>query len=774
MADLNKDRIFNESSKKVLLREFENLKKDYNKMNVLKYKSLYENESLSFILDNSRYIFSEPMKGLEFYERVINNSCIPFNRMEDEYHKLESYVAENQNKMSHVQAADYEVVLEEVASKYNSMKNTINLYDNMMENVDSMDEYYNAMYEYMNDINLDARDKVLSLMQEKELNLIDTINLVSFLEDYSAEDYSADLFHYIESAYVENPTTPEEYQLNTYTSNVLSRIMKDIHFQEAVNQIQNVNLRHLIQGISGVRDGDVLESVGVEVIENYNPMYSSAVNSVNKLFDDIEYAQIYEESNDEEKLNNLLCEKAVVDMNLSFLILDTFSESEEDLTNISSVVEKLCVESTEIEAIPTSYDKQISMLEAESLRLEKEIELISEKYFSSSGGPSSVVAKSIGLSGDDDKSTKKDDKKEEEVKTYTPQRMLPEEPKEDETHDDNADGDKVDDDEDGKDLTEEEKKKKEAKDRQTEKYANMEFDDEEFNKLTTEADDINTEEVKEESIISLESAELNVLRNKRNSTYAKYKKYLRKCDELQGDINMAKTKAERDKFMKMQDNIQSKIKSAWEEHQAANEAYLKLKKEVKESTYENLLYEAEEYTKVEKPQKKNVFQRIQNKALDANVQFKKKVAEAKRKAVDARNAKKAVAKVPTNIIDSIKKRMDEWDEMDDNRRKEYIIKPGFRKKYFKALKLCILHYGAFAINPVLNVVLLICHNFSNTKDVRIRNELTRELKAEIKVTEEKIEDAKANGDNKQKYQLMRIKEKLEAELVRVGANSSYI
>ena len=668
MADLNKDRIFNESSKKVLLREFENLKKDYNKMNVLKYKSLYENESLSFILDNSRYIFSEPMKGLEFYERVINNSCIPFNRMEDEYHKLESYVVENQNKMSHVQAADYEVVLEEVASKYNSMKNTINLYDNMMENVDSMDEYYNAMYEYMNNINLDARDKVLSLMQEKELNLIDTINLVSFLEDYSAEDYSADLFHYIESAYVENPTTPEEYQLNTYTSNVLSRIIKDTHFQEAVNQIQNVNLRHLIQGISGVRDGDVLESVGVEVIENYNPMYSSPVNSVNKLFDDIDYAQIYEESNDEEKLNNLLCEKVVVDMNLSFLILDTFSESEEDLTNISSVVEKLCVESTEIESIPTSYEKQIDMLVAESLRLEKEIELISEKYFSNSGGPSSVVAKSIGLSGDDDKNARKDDKKEDEVKTYTPQRILPEEHKEDETHDDNADGDKVDD-EDDKDLTEEEKKKKEAKDRQTEKYANMEFDEEEFNKLTTEA---------------------------------------------------------------------------------------------------------EEYTKVEKPQKKNVFQRIQNKALDANVQFKKKVAEAKRKAVDARNAKKAVAKVPTNVVDSIKKRIDEWDEMDDNRRKEYIIKPGFRKKYFKALKLCILHYGAFAINPVLNIVLLICHNFSNTKDVRIRNELTRELKAEIKVTEEKIEDAKANGDNKQKYQLMRIKEKLEAELVRVGANSSYI
>ena len=150
------------------------------------------------------------------------------------------------------------------------------------------------------------------------------------------------------------------------------------------------------------------------------------------------------------------------------------------------------------------------------------------------------------------------------------------------------------------------------------------------------------------------------------------------------------------------------------------------------------------------------------------------IFKAKRKAVDARNAKKAVAKVPTNIIDSIKKRMDEWDEMDDNRRKEYIIKPGFRKKYFRALKLCIMHYGAFAINPVLNIVLAISQKASHTKDVRIRNELIRELNAEIKVTEEKIEDAKSNGDNQQKYKLMRIKEKLQAEVTRVQANTKFI
>ena len=150
------------------------------------------------------------------------------------------------------------------------------------------------------------------------------------------------------------------------------------------------------------------------------------------------------------------------------------------------------------------------------------------------------------------------------------------------------------------------------------------------------------------------------------------------------------------------------------------------------------------------------------------------MAKGERTAQDARNAGKAVAKVPMSVTNSLKKTVSDWDEMDDNRRKAYIIQPGTRKKYFKALKIAIMHGMAFAINPLLNIVLLICHKFSASKDVRIRNELRKELEAEIRVTEEKIEDAKSAGDNQQKYKLMRIKEKLDAELVRVTANAKTI
>ena len=56
----------------------------------------------------------------------------------------------------------------------------------------------------------------------------------------------------------------------------------------------------------------------------------------------------------------------------------------------------------------------------------------------------------------------------------------------------------------------------------------------------------------------------------------------------------------------------------------------------------------------------------------------------------------------------------------------------------------------------------------------MRNELARELDTEIKVCDEKINDANANNDTKEKYRLMRIRDQLASERVRVRTNSRYI
>ena len=71
-------------------------------------------------------------------------------------------------------------------------------------------------------------------------------------------------------------------------------------------------------------------------------------------------------------------------------------------------------------------------------------------------------------------------------------------------------------------------------------------------------------------------------------------------------------------------------------------------------------------------------------------------------------------------------------------------------------------------------VTAVFRHLSKEKDRRIRNELLSQLDTEIKICEEKINDANSEGSKKQKYQLMRIKAKLERERLRVKTNSRYI
>lgn len=627
MPELNKDRIFNESSKKVLIREFNALKSDYSKLNAIKYFSLYENESLSFIIENSRYIFSEPIKGLGFYKEMVESNKLPFDKILEEKNKIDNFITEHVESMSEKQANEYRELSNTINMKYENNKNSIHLYESIMDEGDNT-ACYDALYEYHKSHDEKYLDTIRNVIFESDdWNIMDAINIGS-----SVPELSSDLYKYIDSSYVNNPLTPDECGTNAIISNIVSCMLKDKDVKDSVCNINNMNTRHIILGVGGISNSDMITDVTKEEIEQ--PKFVTTEYTINSIFEDGMMGESYDESDDEVKLCNLRCEKAIIDVNLGFLIIESMNSDDDQISSIydrNSIVEKICVESSDIEKIPTTYTEQIAILENESKRLDEEINLITEKYFSNNGGPSKIVAASIGDVANDKTSSKTGD------------------------------------------------------------HSRQDYDDEE--------DD-----------------EKEVTSKKKNSSSKKDK-----------DIDFDEVKEDEVKF-----------------------------------------------TEVKKPAKKNIFQRIQNKALDANVKFKKVVAEGKRKSVDAKNAGKAVGKIPLNITDSIKKQVDEWDEMDDDRRKAYIAKPGFRKKYFKALKLCLLHYGAFAINPVLNIVLAICHKFSNTKDVRIRNELTRELNAEIAIIQEKIEDARSEGDKEAKYKLMRYKEKLEAEVTRISANSTFV
>lgn len=178
--------------------------------------------------------------------------------------------------------------------------------------------------------------------------------------------------------------------------------------------------------------------------------------------------------------------------------------------------------------------------------------------------------------------------------------------------------------------------------------------------------------------------------------------------------------------------------------------------------------------KVEAPKAKNLANKVQFKAMDAEAKQMKKMAEKKQKGQEVKNAVKAVTNLPKNVINNIKAQIKKIDEKDDDRRKKYMTEPGFRKKAFRNLKLALLYGGAASIKLALVPVTGLFRHFSKEKDRRVRNELINEIETNIKICDEKISDANAAGDNQEKYQLMRVKSELERERLRVRTNSKYI
>ena len=178
----------------------------------------------------------------------------------------------------------------------------------------------------------------------------------------------------------------------------------------------------------------------------------------------------------------------------------------------------------------------------------------------------------------------------------------------------------------------------------------------------------------------------------------------------------------------------------------------------------------------EKPKKPNtdLATKIQNKALDRAAKDEERMAKTGEKVQKLKNAGNAVSQTPKRVGDDISNFVKNFDKWDDNRRKKFILKPGFRhkifKKFRKALELGVVAHMKLAWVPMLALL----NHCSKLKDQRIRNELALELENEIKICEAKIDDANAEGDKKKKYELMRIKDKLEAEKTRVRINSKYV
>lgn len=172
--------------------------------------------------------------------------------------------------------------------------------------------------------------------------------------------------------------------------------------------------------------------------------------------------------------------------------------------------------------------------------------------------------------------------------------------------------------------------------------------------------------------------------------------------------------------------------------------------------------------------KEDLATKVQNKALDSAAKSSEKYAKRKESEQKLKNAGNALAETPKRMGGDIKDFVSKFDKWDENRRKEFMMKPGFRHKIWSKFKTALMYGFVAHVKLAWIPLAALLHHCSKLKDKRIRDEVSRELEAEIKICEEKISDANAKGDNSSKYELMRIKQRLEAERIRVRTNSKFV
>lgn len=142
----------------------------------------------------------------------------------------------------------------------------------------------------------------------------------------------------------------------------------------------------------------------------------------------------------------------------------------------------------------------------------------------------------------------------------------------------------------------------------------------------------------------------------------------------------------------------------------------------------------------------------------------------------------AVKKIPEPFVNSIKSEAEKIRKMDAQKRKESALENSFRSKITNLVRQGIKFVagagGAYAIGSVVGIIpaliVLISVLGSVAKnlgqDSVERKQIVNELESELRIVKEKIDDAKSKGDNKEKYELMRIEQKLTNEINRLKYN----
>jgi hypothetical protein len=142
--------------------------------------------------------------------------------------------------------------------------------------------------------------------------------------------------------------------------------------------------------------------------------------------------------------------------------------------------------------------------------------------------------------------------------------------------------------------------------------------------------------------------------------------------------------------------------------------------------------------------------------------------------------KTSLKKAASPFVNAINKTINDIKDMDNKERRERIITNEFKLKLTKNIEkgiLIIAGAGAAtaAFGPIAGAVVALIGVLTGIAvdkalDAKVKRMIIKELEEELAVVNEKLEDVRGDNNKEKKYQLIRIKKKLETDLERVKYN----
>lgn len=189
--------------------------------------------------------------------------------------------------------------------------------------------------------------------------------------------------------------------------------------------------------------------------------------------------------------------------------------------------------------------------------------------------------------------------------------------------------------------------------------------------------------------------------------------------------------------------------------------------EINMESFNRMMYTAYQYDAL--VEKMGPVRKAARKVALQGEKISRGVVHGIKKSADANKRVSAVAKrIPKHIDNLVNSTIGKLKDMDEAERRNKIIEGGFKVKIYRLIKNAALIGSLALIHPAIaGVGLITAIAVDKSMDVVVRRRILNELEDELKIVNEKVDDAKSDADKSKKYQLMRLKQKLENDIRRI-------